>query len=438
MSNPNNVSATSSLEPTPISQEPIPTSQEPTPPSQEPTSQFPKSGLVRGASCRLLPTHPAPAPTRSRERIVRSQGPALTSLREPTTGSSKHPNSGPTADFFQKLVTKSRGELNSTKENKHFFTQLHKHDMRVNDNLPLQVRQESREPTSIPTMESRHFFSQPQIRDMSFDTFQSLLAAQKSAQQEEPTRFPQATIPSNSQPLAEQNAPRQQEASGMGPDTPALRSNRPESHQTQELRNPTLHPLVGNIGAVEPLRQATAQQIRRLNVQMQREAEAEAWQNLRRLRRETPTVITQLDREAVRQNNRPEQHEMEDPQASTRRRLLRHIDARNADFVRQFQGQEAEMRRIAQEVAALRAASQQQQQQPAAPRAVAGLQTTPKEEQAQKQKQKKAQRGGLREVWVQRRDDRRQVVLDGLTAAVIVASLIVQVLIMASYFYGGV
>lgn len=445
MSNTNNVSATSSLEPTATSQEP-------------PTIQFHQSGLVRGANCRLLPTNQTPAPTRPRERIMSSQGPAPTSAREPTTGSPPQPTSGfeePTMESLQKLVTESRGGLISTEESRHFFTQLHKHDMRVDadlppqipteesrhfftqlhkqdmradDDLPPQIRQESREPTSIPTMESRHFFSQPQIRDVSFNTFRSLLIGQESGQQEEPrvptTSSPQATIPSNSQPQTEQNVPRQQEASGMGPDTPELRANRPESYETEELRDPTLRRLSAlvNNGAAGPWRQATAQQIQQLDVQMQRLAEVE--QSSRRLRRVAPAM--QLNREAFRQNQL-EQHEMEDPQASTRRRRRPLINTRNAELMRQSQRLDAGTQHLADEVAGLRAS-----QQPAAP-SVAGLQTP--EEQAQRQE--KAQRH-LRDVRLERQDEGR--VLNGLPGVIVAAnvvSLMVQVCVLGLYFWGG-
>jgi hypothetical protein len=363
-------------------------------------------------------------------------------------------------ESFQKLVTESRGELISTEESRHFFTQLHKHDMRVDDDLPPQIpteesrhfftqlhthdmradddlrpqiRQESRKPTSIPTMESRNFFSQPQIRDMSFNTFRSLLIGRESGQQEEPrvptTSSPQATIPSNSQPQTEQNAPRQQEASGMGSDTPELRANRPESYETEELRDPTLRRLLAvvNIGAAEPLRQATAQQIQRLDVQMQRLAEVE--QSSRRLRREAPAM--QLDHEALRQN-RLEKHEMEDPQASTRRHRRSLINTRNAKPMRQntaqqFQRLDAEMQHLASEVAGLRAF-----QQPAAPR-VAGLQTP--EEQAQRQE--KAQRH-LRDVRLERQDEGRVLNgLPGVVVAAIVASLMIQVCVVGFLFFCG-
>jgi len=419
MSNTNNVSATSSLEPTATSQEP-------------PTIQFHQSGLVRGANCRLLPTNQTPAPTRSRERIMSSQGPAPISLREPTMGSSQQPTSEfeePTMESLQKLVTESRGGLISTEESRHFFTQLHKQDMRADDDLQPQIRQESREPTSIPTMESRHFFSQPQIRDMSFNTFQSLLIGQESGQQEEPrvptTSSPQATIPSNSQPQTEQNAPRKQEASGMSPE---LRANRPESYETEELRDPTLRRLsaVVNNGAAGPLRQATAQQIQQLDVQMQRLAEVE--QSSRRLRRVAPAM--QLNREAFRQNQL-EQHEMEDPQASTRRRHPL-INARNAKPMRQntaqqFQRLEAGTQHLVDEVSGLSAF-----QQPAAPR-VAGLQTP--EEHAQRQE--KAQRH-LRDVRLERQDEGR--VLNGLPGVIVAAnvvSLMIQVCVVGFYFCAG-
>jgi len=358
-------------------------------------------------------------------------------------------------ESLQKLVTESRGGLISTEESRHFFTQLHKHDMRVDadlppqipteesrhfftqlhkqdmradDDLPPQIRQESREPTSIPTMESRHFFSQPQIRDVSFNTFRSLLIGQESGQQEEPrvptTSSPQATIPSNSQPQTEQNVPRQQEASGMGPDTPELRANRPESYETEELRDPTLRRLSAlvNNGAAGPWRQATAQQIQQLDVQMQRLAEVE--QSSRRLRRVAPAM--QLNREAFRQNQL-EQHEMEDPQASTRRRRRPLINTRNAELMRQSQRLDAGTQHLADEVAGLRAS-----QQPAAP-SVAGLQTP--EEQAQRQE--KAQRH-LRDVRLERQDEGR--VLNGLPGVIVAAnvvSLMVQVCVLGLYFWGG-
>lgn len=414
MSNTNNVSATSSLEPTAT--------------SQEPTIQFHQSGLVRGANCRLLPTNQTPAPTRSRERIMSSQGPAPTSLREPTTGSPQQPTSDfeePTLTSLQKLVTESRGKPMSTMESRHFFTQLLTHDMRANDDLPPQIRQESREPTSIPTMESRHFFSQPQIRDMSFNTFRSLLIGQESGQQEEPrvptTSSPQATIPSNSQPQTEQNAPRKQEASGMSPE---LRANRPESYETEELRDPTLRRLSAlvNNGAAGPLRQATAQQIQQLDVQMQRLAEVE--QSSRRLRRVAPAM--QLNREAFRQNQL-EQHEMEDPQASTPRRRRPLINTRNAELMRQSQRLDAGTQHLADEVAGLRAS-----QQPAAPR-VAGPQTP--EEQAQRQE--KAQRH-LRDVRLERQDEGRVLNgLPGIIVAAIVATLMIQVCVVGFYFCAG-
>jgi len=416
MSNTNNVSATSSLEPTAT--------------SQEPTIQFHQSGLVRGANCRLLPTNQTPAPTRSRERIMSSQGPAPTSAREPTTGSPQQLTSEfeePTMESLQKLVTESRGGLISTEESRLFFTQLHKQDMRADDDLQPQIRQESREPTSIPTMESRHFFSQPQIRDMSFNTFRSLLIGQESGQQEEPrvptTSSPQATIPSNSQPQTEQNAPRQQEASGMGPDTPELRANRPESYETEELRDPTLRRLSAlvNNGTAGPLRQATAQQIQQLDVQMQRLAEVE--QSSRRLRRVAPAML--LNREAFRQNQL-EQHEMEDPQASTRRRHPL-INARNAKPMRQSRRLDAGTQHLADEVAGLRAS-----QQPAAP-SVAGLQTP--EEQAQRQE--KAQRH-LRDVRLERQDEGRVLSgLPGIIVAANVVSLMIQVCVVGFYFCAG-
>ncbi len=363
-----------------------------------------------------------------------SQGPAPTSDREPTTGSPQQPTSGfeePTVESLQKLVTESRGKSILTEESRHFFTQLLTHDMRANDDLPPQIRQESREPTSIPTMESRHFFSQPQIRDMSFNTFRSVLIGQESGQQEEPRvptiSSPQATIPSNSQPQTEQNAPRKQEASGMSPE---LRANRPESYETEELRDPTLRRLSAlvNNGAAGPWRQATAQQIQQLDVQMQRLAEVE--QSSRRLRRVAPAM--QLNREAFRQNQL-EQHEMEDPRASTRRRRRPLINARNAKPMRQntaqqFQRLDAGTQHLADEVAGLRAS-----QQPAAPR-VAGPQTP--EEQAQRQE--KVQRH-LRDVRLERQDEGR--VLNGLPGVIVaanVASLMVQVCVLGLYFCGGV
>lgn len=313
----------------------------------------------------------------------------------------------------------------STMESRHFFTQLLTHDMRANDDLPPQIRQESREPTSIPTMESRHFFSQPQIRDMSFNTFRSLLIGQESGQQEEPrvptTSSPQATIPSNSQPQTEQNAPRKQEASGMSPE---LRANRPESYETEELRDPTLRRLSAlvNNGAAGPLRQATAQQIQQLDVQMQRLAEVE--QSSRRLRRVAPAM--QLNREAFRQNQL-EQHEMEDPQASTPRRRRPLINTRNAELMRQSQRLDAGTQHLADEVAGLRAS-----QQPAAPR-VAGPQTP--EEQAQRQE--KAQRH-LRDVRLERQDEGRVLNgLPGIIVAAIVATLMIQVCVVGFYFCAG-
>ncbi len=358
-------------------------------------------------------------------------------------------------ESLQKLVTESRGGLISTEESRHFFTQLHthdmradddlptqipteesrhfftqlhKHDMRADDDLPPQIRQESREPTSIPTMESRHFFSQPQIRDMSFNTFRSLLIGQESGQQEEPrvptTSSPQATIPSNSQPQTEQNAPRQQEASGMGPDTPELRANRPESYETEELRDPTLRRLSAlvNNEAAGPLRQATAQQIQQLDVQMQRLAEVE--QSSRRLRRVAPAM--QLNREAFRQNQL-EQHEMEDPQASIPRRRRPLINTRNAELMRQSQRLDAGTQHLADEVAGLRAS-----QQPAAP-SVAGLQTP--EEQVQRQE--KAQRH-LRDVRLERQDEGRVLNgLPGVIVAAIVATLMIQVCVVGFYFCAG-
>jgi hypothetical protein len=331
---------------------------------------------------------------------------------------------------LQKLVTESLGGLISTEESRHFFRQLHKQDMRADDDLQPQIRQKSREPTSIPTMESRHFFSQPQIRDMSFNTFRSLLIGQESGQQEEPrvptTSSPQATIPSNSQPQTEQNAPRKQEASGMSPE---LRANRPESYETEELRDPTLRRLSAlvNNGTAGPWRQATAQQIQQLDVQMQRLAEVE--QSSRRLRRVAPAML--LNREAFRQNQL-EQHEMEDPQASTPRRRRPLINARNAKPMRQntaqkFQRLDAGTQHLASEVAGLRAS-----QQPAAPR-VAGLQTP--EEQAQRQE--KAQRH-LRDVRLERQDEGR--VLNGLPGVIVAAnvvSLMVQVCVLGLYFWGG-
>ncbi len=330
-------------------------------------------------------------------------------------------------ESLQKLVTESRGGLISTEESRLFFTQLHKQDMRADDDLQPQIRQESREPTSIPTMESRHFFSQPQIRDMSFNTFRSLLIGQESGQQEEPrvptTSSPQATIPSNSQPQTEQNAPRQQEASGMGPDTPELRANRPESYETEELRDPTLRRLSAlvNNGTAGPLRQATAQQIQQLDVQMQRLAEVE--QSSRRLRRVAPAML--LNREAFRQNQL-EQHEMEDPQASTRRRHPL-INARNAKPMRQSRRLDAGTQHLADEVAGLRAS-----QQPAAP-SVAGLQTP--EEQAQRQE--KAQRH-LRDVRLERQDEGRVLSgLPGIIVAANVVSLMIQVCVVGFYFCAG-
>jgi len=320
---------------------------------------------------------------------------------------------------LQKLVTESLGGLISTEESRHFFRQLHKQDMRADDDLQPQIRQKSREPTSIPTMESRHFFSQPQIRDMSFNTFRSLLIGQESGQQEEPrvptTSSPQATIPSNSQPQTEQNAPRKQEASGMSPE---LRANRPESYETEELRDPTLRRLSAlvNNGAAGPLRQATAQQIQQLDVQMQRLAEVE--QSSRRLRRVAPAM--QLNREAFRQNQL-EQHEMEDPQASTPRRRRPLINTRNAELMRQSQRLDAGTQHLASEVAGLRAS-----QQPAAPR-VAGLQKP--EEKAQRH---------LRDVRLERQDEGRVLNgLPGVIVAAIVATLMIQVCVVGFYFCAG-
>lgn len=302
----------------------------------------PQSGLLQGANCRLLAPHQQPTPTPSRgpttkrpqEPTMESLEPALSSAQEPIVDSdwelirespqeltpnlpqmpivkSREPTSEssqePTMDSTQELITESPQELTPTptQENKDFFSQLQTRDMPTQE----LITESPQELTLTPAQENKYFFSQLQTQDMPANLDLPRQTRQEEDVEDEPqeptSNSPQGNPASTSQQQAEQNE-------GLG-------QNRQELYEAEELQNPTLRRLLASVNTWhdQPLRQATAQQMRLLDVQMQRLAEVE--QSSRRFREEAPAVQaepTQLHRnqEGLYEVEEPQELEINSPQ----------------------------------------------------------------------------------------------------------------------------